>query len=248
MEQLKKIRYLVPSSLTALSVYFAYRAFLATSVEDGCWYLLLCVVMDKLDGSSARLLKATSQFGLKFDSFADAIAFGILPGIILYESASVIPSPSNWIIFFKISGFIYVMATFARLYKFDRLAAQGMGEDSFFGIPSTLAAAIFASYGVAFGPYFGEVDKMFLVQGMPIMAVLLAVLMNGTFPTLKVGVPEKTSLKILQTVSFIFCFIAIPTRQCGMFLFCIAIVVLFITIFFGRKKHGKRKLELSENN
>ncbi|MCO4782233.1 MAG: CDP-alcohol phosphatidyltransferase family protein [Candidatus Cloacimonetes bacterium] len=248
MEQLKKIKYIVPSALTALSVYFAYRAYLATSVEDGCWYLLLCVVMDKLDGSSARLLKATSQFGLKFDSFADAIAFGIIPGIILYESASLIPAPSHWVLAFKLSGFVYVIATFARLYKFDRLATQGLGEDSFFGIPSTLAAAIFATYGVAFGPYFDQLDKIYLLQGMPIMAVFLAILMNGTFPTLKVGVPEKTFNKILQTVSFIFCFIAIPTRQCGMILFCIAIVVLFITIFFGRKKHGKQKLELPENN
>ncbi|MCJ8345427.1 CDP-alcohol phosphatidyltransferase family protein [bacterium] len=248
MDQIKKIRYVIPSSLTALSVYFAYRAFLSTSVEDGCWYLLLCVVMDKLDGSSARLLKATSQFGLKFDSFADAIAFGVLPGIILYESSALIPAPSNWILFFKMSGFVYVIATFARLYKFDRRASQGLGDESFFGIPSTLAAAIFASYGVAFGPYFHDANNVYLVQAMPLMAIFLAILMNGSFPTLKVGIPEKKSLKLLQTVSFIFCFVAIPTRQFGMFLFCIAMVVLFITIFFGRKKHGKQIQECSDSD
>ncbi|PCJ19891.1 MAG: hypothetical protein COB02_06820 [Candidatus Cloacimonadota bacterium] len=248
MDQLKKIRYLVPSSLTALSVYFAYMAFLSNSVVDGCWYLLLCVVMDKLDGSSARLLKATSQFGLKFDSFADAIAFGILPGIILFNSSSLMPVSSHWVLFFKGSGFVYVIATFARLYKFDRLASQGSGDESFFGIPSTLAAAIFASYGVAFGPYFSQVDKIYLIQAMPLIALFLAILMNGTFPTLKVGIPEKKSLQLLQTVSFIFCFIAIPTRQYGILLFCIAIVVLFITIFFGRKKHGKKRLECVNNN
>ena len=81
------IKYLIPNLFTSLSIFFAYMAAVeATDVVDACWYLLLCVLMDKMDGTSARVLKATSKFGLKYDSIADAIAFGILPGIIIYEA------------------------------------------------------------------------------------------------------------------------------------------------------------------
>ena len=245
LKLIAKLKFLIPNIFTLLSIYFAYLAFLSDDVVDRCWFVLLCVIMDKLDGTSARLLRATTKFGLKFDSVADAIAFGVLPGLIIFQGASLVPeSMANsmaWIYLFKFSGVVYILATFWRLYKFDKLAASDSSPLCFFGIPSTLAAAIFAAYCVAFGPYFeAQIGLVFL---LPLWGLVLSVLMNGNFPTLKVGIPEKKSLRLLQALGFIYLGIAIPTRQTAPGLFILAVLVLFITIYYGRRNFKRRDQE-----
>ena len=39
--------------------------------ELAAWMILWAVLLDKLDGASARLLDAGSEFGAQMDSFAD---------------------------------------------------------------------------------------------------------------------------------------------------------------------------------
>ena len=39
------------------------------------------MIMDMLDGRVARLMKATSQFGVEFDSLADVVSFCVAPGV-----------------------------------------------------------------------------------------------------------------------------------------------------------------------
>ena len=38
-----------------------------------------------LDGRIARLTHATSSFGIEYDSLADLVAFGVAPGILVYQ-------------------------------------------------------------------------------------------------------------------------------------------------------------------
>jgi len=247
LKLIAKLKFLIPNIFTFLSIYFAYLAFLSDDVVDRCWFVLLCVIMDKLDGTSARLLRATSRFGLKFDSLADALAFGVLPGLIIFQGASLVPETMAngklWVYLFKLSGIVYILATFWRLYKFDKLASSDDSPLCFFGIPSTLAAAVFAAYCVAFGPYFeAQVGLVFL---LPLWGLVLSLLMNGNFPTLKVGVPEKKSLRLLQALGFIYLGVAIPTRQTAPGLFILAIIVLFITIYYGRKNYRRAHEEES---
>ena len=71
----------------------------------------------------------------------------------------------------------------------------------------------------------------------------MSVLMNGNFPTLKVGIPRKKLHRVAQTFFGIVIFIAIPTRQAEMILFILAMVAMYITIVHGRKRY---KEQLSE--
>lgn len=52
-------------------------------------YAALCIliagIFDTLDGAIARLLKATSEFGVELDSLCDAVSFGIAPAFIAYQ-------------------------------------------------------------------------------------------------------------------------------------------------------------------
>lgn len=47
--------------------------------------ILVAVVLDTMDGATARLLNATSEFGAQLDSLSDFLAFGVAPSIILYS-------------------------------------------------------------------------------------------------------------------------------------------------------------------
>lgn len=47
------------------------------------WLVMAAEVFDSLDGVVARLMRATSAFGLQLDSLADAMSFGALPALLI---------------------------------------------------------------------------------------------------------------------------------------------------------------------
>ena len=51
----------------------------------GSFLILICFVLDSIDGTMARYLNSDSEFGKQLDSFSDMIAFGIAPGILMYN-------------------------------------------------------------------------------------------------------------------------------------------------------------------
>ncbi len=53
--------------------------------EAAVLFVLAAAVLDGLDGRVARMLNASSQFGVEFDSLSDVVAFGVAPGLILYH-------------------------------------------------------------------------------------------------------------------------------------------------------------------
>lgn len=53
--------------------------------EAAFFMVLLGAFFDLFDGFFARLLKAESQFGMQFDSMADLITSGFVPGVVMYE-------------------------------------------------------------------------------------------------------------------------------------------------------------------
>ena len=85
---MKTLRYIVPNSFTALSLVFGLVSIVASSSGNyqlASWLILWGVLLDKLDGASARLLNASSEFGVQFDSFADFVVFGIAPASLIYN-------------------------------------------------------------------------------------------------------------------------------------------------------------------
>ncbi|MEW6069092.1 MAG: CDP-diacylglycerol--serine O-phosphatidyltransferase [Candidatus Thermoplasmatota archaeon] len=52
----------------------------------GACLILICIIVDGLDGKIARLLKKESEFGRYLDSLADSISFCLAPAVLLYKS------------------------------------------------------------------------------------------------------------------------------------------------------------------
>tara|TARA_B100001250_G_C19653796_1_gene723922 strand:- start:48 stop:725 length:678 start_codon:yes stop_codon:yes gene_type:complete len=63
------------------------------SIIQSCYFnfitssylIFICLLLDSLDGSVARSLNTVSVFGKHLDSFSDMIAFGVAPGVLLYN-------------------------------------------------------------------------------------------------------------------------------------------------------------------
>ena len=96
-----KARFILPNIFTSLN--FLLGAFSicwttgAFSTSDpilmGAYFVILCVLLDKLDGFAARLVNASSEFGAQFDSLADLIAFGLAPAFcIVFAYKNLAPS------------------------------------------------------------------------------------------------------------------------------------------------------------
>jgi CDP-diacylglycerol---serine O-phosphatidyltransferase len=80
-------RYLVPNSITAFSLLLAlwsiFRA-IDGDHDQAAWCIVWCVLLDRMDGVAARLVHASSQFGVEFDSLADLLAFCVAPSVLSY--------------------------------------------------------------------------------------------------------------------------------------------------------------------
>ncbi|NQY82820.1 MAG: CDP-alcohol phosphatidyltransferase family protein [Alphaproteobacteria bacterium] len=83
----RSINSVIPNLLTLTSCcagLTAVRYALEGEAERALMFILAASVLDGLDGTVARWLKAASQFGCELDSLADFVAFGISPGLIVY--------------------------------------------------------------------------------------------------------------------------------------------------------------------
>jgi len=83
-----KIRYLVPNSLTFLSLSCGIGSIVLSSQDSlvTAGILILCsYVLDCWDGFTARKLNAQSDFGLQLDSLSDMVSLGIAPAVLVFH-------------------------------------------------------------------------------------------------------------------------------------------------------------------
>ncbi len=82
-------RVIPPCALT-LAAMLAGVASIVHALQQGSLYcaaalIFASMLLDGIDGAVARLLKGTSAFGMELDSFSDALALGVAPGVLVYR-------------------------------------------------------------------------------------------------------------------------------------------------------------------
>lgn len=153
---MNKLRYIFPNAFTSLNFMLGVFAICwATGSFDtitapgtdyirmSAYFILLCVLFDKLDGFAARLVNASSEFGAQFDSLADLIAFGIAPAFcIFYTYRGFAPNwfQSHFALLIVVFS-IYVLCAAMRLAKYNAMDSDTY-HHHFSGVPSTFAGAI----------------------------------------------------------------------------------------------------------
>ncbi len=165
---MKSLRYLVPTSITALAlacgVWAAVYGAQGKPVE-GSWFVLYATILDRMDGLAARALNATSKFGVWLDSSSDFVAFGVAPAFLFLGA-----SPSGLQPILIVPMAVYILGCAIRLVRFSLQEAA----KEFRGVPSTLAGGVYAA-GINSGYSNGYVDSQALwIYGAVLVAFGLA--------------------------------------------------------------------------
>lgn len=111
---------------------------------DGNWEravlaILVAVILDALDGATARLLKATSEFGAQLDSLSDFLAFGVAPSIILFSWILEDSGKIGWM-----AMIVFAAACALRLARFNtnQKKLPEWKKKFFSGIPAPAGAGL----------------------------------------------------------------------------------------------------------
>lgn len=107
--------------------------------ERAVFAILVAAVLDALDGATARLLKATSEFGAQLDSLSDFLAFGVAPAIILYSWILQESGKVGWI-----AMIVFAAASALRLARFNSTQQNlpDWKKKFFSGIPAPAGAGL----------------------------------------------------------------------------------------------------------
>lgn len=171
------------------------------------WLILLSVLLDKLDGSVARALKGSTEFGVQFDSFADATAFGAAPGALVHglatsyaaatwgPGATVLGLPASGVLGLLALG--YAIMTTVRLARFNVMTAS-IGPLLFLGLPSTLSGALLASGVLAWRELGWDTTHPEIFAYLPWVLPINSALMVSNLPLPKFKVSKNKLLKVIQ--------------------------------------------------
>lgn len=169
--------FLLPSLLTTGNLFCGFLALLLTvqgRYTDAAISIFVAMVMDLLDGRVARLMKATSQFGVEYDSLADVVSFGVAPAFLMYSFALAKLGRPAWF-----AAFLFAICGALRLARFN--VFTGVADKRFFtGLSIPAAAAVLCSSIIFVGSLGPEPPRAALVA-MAIGTYLVSLLMVSTF-------------------------------------------------------------------
>src|SRR5438034_5902387 len=157
---LRKGVYLLPNLLTSAGLFAGFYSIICTlnATHGGAtrWYWLAAVMIlvaqlcDALDGRLARLTRSTSSFGIQYDSLSDRVAFGVAPGILVYQWALRPWGRWGWL-----AASLYVTCGALRLARFNVQIASAE-KRHFIGLPIPAAADVLAATVLLYYFFGGE--------------------------------------------------------------------------------------------
>jgi len=198
--------------------------------------VLASCLFDILDGKVARLVGATSRFGVEYDSLADLVAFGVGPGLLMYLWALKPFGRLGWL-----AAFLFMACGALRLARFN-VQVDTVSKKYFVGLPIPGAACMVATT-VLFASqwnlaYFPEHSILLLVT-----TYILGFLMVSNIPYNSLKELEMLRGKILPTFFVLLVLITVVAAKPQMMLFTLFLsytvsgpLVLLVRRF--RERHG----------
>ena len=161
--------------------------------------MLLASVFDFCDGLAARALDVVSETGKQLDSLSDLVSFGVLPSLMLYQTAKA--SGAGWTAFIPIA---IALASAVRLAKFNLDDRQKTG---FLGLATPASAMICGSFAhyVALNPTGLLAGWAASAAFIPVAALVLSALLVSEIPMFSLkftkNTPKSLTIKRLILVA-----------------------------------------------
>jgi CDP-diacylglycerol--serine O-phosphatidyltransferase len=172
----EKLRVTAPSMFTAANMACGFSAVPLAFNHHSHWaaaLMTLAIVMDICDGAVARLVGATSPFGVQLDSLADLISFGLAPAVLVYTW--VLP---EWPVVAWFAAYLWLACAAFRLARFNFTIDPTADKRYFVGLPSPGAAAVVLATVVALDTPEAKVGPGILLPAC--ISVVPALLMVST--------------------------------------------------------------------
>ncbi len=184
----KRYRILAPSAVTSANIAAGFMAMVAAAdgrFELSVYLLVVAILCDVLDGTIARLLGATSDFGQEMDSFSDAISFGVAPALLVY--LAVLRPLGFWGL---VVSLIYLLAGVTRLTRFVLTSDAHEKELRTTGAPIPAAA----SYLMA---------AVLMRDSMSVQAVAVVVLVMSVLMVSRIKLPSLKGKNIVTAMMLV---------------------------------------------
>jgi CDP-diacylglycerol---serine O-phosphatidyltransferase len=226
-------RFVAPNLFTTASLVFGLLSLTAShrgQFASAAWFIILCVLLDRVDGVVARLVKGTSELGMHLDSFADFLGFGLAPAFLMYTFLGAHPL----LPFVDGAGHValiaacaaWILAAAFRLARYNINADDAAPTKVFFGFPTTLAGGTLAIWFLALlkysapGPTFGGAKLLgntFVVPAgvwwyFPLAMVIGAYLMVSSLRMPKVGLARSKAATVFVLANVAAGYILGPLR------------------------------------
>ena len=136
----ERLRVTAPSMFTTGNMACGFSAILLAFGDKFTWAAALLagsIVLDIADGAVARLVGATSPFGVQLDSLADLVSFGVAPAVLVHTWAL----PENPVLAW-LSAFFWLACAAFRLARFNVTVDPLADKKYFVGLPSPGATLV----------------------------------------------------------------------------------------------------------
>jgi CDP-diacylglycerol--serine O-phosphatidyltransferase len=230
---------MVPNAVTCVGLVMGlasiHTSLTATRLDDfytAAWVILYAVLLDKLDGTAARKLNASSEFGVQLDSFSDFVTFGMSPAaLVTHGVAWALPEwregPRHDLLL--VLGCVYVIAAALRLAKFNVTTAT-IGPRFFLGLPSTSSGGLIGS---------GFLATQELGLGTPSWQVFVgvlavnAVLMVSNLPQPKLHLSKNALFRAVQIFTVVSVYVLVPLRRFPTYIVALAVIYTIGGFIYG---------------
>ena len=189
--------------------------------------LLAAAFADLLDGAVARAFRAESEFGVIFDSLADAISFGVAPSVLLLKSLSL--EQGTGISFYAMLGsLLFSICGVLRLVRFNVKSNEAKGDAQamaaqkkhFTGLPIDAGALAAVSANLFLASPF--VEKYF-----PLAAETKAIILSSLMIVLGYFMVSRWKFPSSKALHF-----RVPSFQLVFFTVILAIFVFYGILYF----------------
>ena len=136
----ERLRVTAPSMFTTGNMACGFSAILLAFGGEFRWaavLLFVSILLDIADGAVARLVGATSPFGVQLDSLADLVSFGLAPAVLVHTWAL----PENPVLAW-LSAFFWLACAAFRLARFNVTVDPLADKKYFVGLPSPGATMV----------------------------------------------------------------------------------------------------------
>ena len=238
----KKGIFLLPSFITLISLLsgiYAFTKAYAGDYEQAAIFGLLCVLLDGLDGNIARLTHTASRFGAELDSLTDAVVFGCIPALVVYQWSLIHINEPGWLLS-KIAWlitFFYVAMTVLRLARFN--SQQDTFKKYFRGMPCPAAAALIMSFMWVWDDLGYSGAEAIVLSCIVLVSTGIAMVSNFSYFSIKqIGVGKVPLVGVLIAISVLI----IISLDIPKFILMISIIYLLSGPFLWFSKLFKKRL------